>query len=243
DAGAAGAVALRTATRDGHTVLEIVSAWSAGRLVVRGEAGLAGPATVDVACRRGSAPVWSGRVEVAAGRSVVAGRDGAPALLPAGTACTAAGGTAYRVSADGPATAVTVAAGDPSRLQELVITVGPRTAYADPVTRAGLGPRSTTPALPPTPGLGGLPTGLPGAAPGTLPGATVPLGVPPLLQAAPDSRVVPGAEDPEGSLGLAAPAAAEADPDGRRVDPLVPLAVAGVLLLGAGALWSRMRSA
>ncbi|MFW6773073.1 hypothetical protein ACOACO_02225 [Nocardioides sp. CPCC 205120] len=244
DRGAAGAVTLRTATRDGHTVLELVSGFSAGRLVVRGDAALADDATVDVTCRRGSAPVWSGHVAVAPGRSVVAGRAGAPALLPAGTACTAAGGTAYRVSADGPATAVSVVAGDPSRLQELVITVGPRTAYADPVTRAGLGPRSSTPALPPTPGLAGLPGGLAAGLPGGVPATTVPLGVPPLLQAAPDSRVVPGAEDPEGSLGLASPAAAEAGPeeDGRRVDPLLPLAVAGVLLLGAGALWSRLRA-
>ncbi|MDT9592876.1 DUF5979 domain-containing protein [Nocardioides zeae] len=237
-------VQLQVAAAEGPATLPVSGAYSAGRLVVRGAEELGAATQVVATCVREDRTVWSGPLQVAPGGSAVASRSGAAVLLPVGTACTAQAGDGHRVDADEPGEAVTVVAGDPSRIQDLVITVSPgspvrpgasgqpglgavldvargATGRGGPVTRSGGF-------------LDGLPRGLVGA-PG-VPGGATPL-------EDPTSRATPGADDPEAASGLGAGPEAEdeAAPEGRDV-PVLPITLGGLLLLAAGALWSRLRA-
>lgn len=216
----------------GVTTLQVATRWSAGRLVVAGADDLRGAARVAVTCVREDEQVWSGTVQVAPGGTAVAASGGSAVLMPPGTACTAAPGAGYRVSADEAAEAVTVAADAPGSIQDLVITVSggsPLSGLLGGGGRDGSG-RADGVAPGGRPVLGGLVAGL-------LPG--VPGGA--LAQEDPTARATPGAPDPEGAAGLGAPAAAPTAEEGRSGVPVLPLALGGLALLLAGAVWTRLR--
>lgn len=231
-----GGTVVATAAADGESLLSTVGVYSAGRVRVTASDALDGDARVAVTCRREGAVVWSGELRAAPGSTAVARAGGRDVLLPAGTSCDAAPtDRAHRVSADGP---LAVAADGGARVQDLDLVVA-----AAPAGQAAVG------GLLDTVGLGGVrgPGGVAGppvslADPSvTVPGQAPAGPVPPAGD--PTTRTTPDGDDPAGELGLAAPASGEAtdEGDGGRDVPVLPLTLGGLLLLAAGALWTRFR--
>ncbi|MDR6174395.1 putative repeat protein (TIGR01451 family) [Nocardioides zeae] len=230
-----GGSVVATAVADGESLLSTHGVYSAGRVRVTAADDLDDDARVAVTCRREGAVVWSGEVRVAPGATAVARSGGRDVLLPAGTGCEAAPtDRAQRVRAGG---ALAVAADGGARVQDLDLVVG-----AAPAGQAAVGGLLDAVGLGGARGPGGV-VGLPGnlADPSvTVPGAAPTGPVPPAGD--PTTRTTTD-DDPDGELGLAAPASSEADDagDGGRDVPVLPLTLGGLLLLAAGALWTRFR--
>ena len=229
-----GGSVVATAVAGGETLLSTHGVYSAGRLRMTAGDDLDDDARVAVTCRREGAVTWSGEVRAAPGTTAVARSGGRDVLLPAGTSCDAAPtDLAQRVSADG---ALAVAADGGARVQDLDLVVS-----AAPAAQAAVGD------LLDSVGLGGVrgPGGGVGAGrladpsvavPGQAPTGPVPPTGDPTTRTTTD-------DDPDGELGLAAPASGDTadDEDGGRDVPVLPLALGGLLLLAAGALWTRFR--